>query len=111
MEFLKELTIQFAAYDLDAAFESLSDDITWTLLGEETIHGKAKFRAELERMKHIRVLELSISSLLSHGKEGAVQGTMLMETGQKFGFADFYEFSSAKGDKVKSIKSYIVQLA
>lgn len=110
MEFIKDLTIQFAAYDLDKAFESLSDDIRWNLIGEDALEGKSKFRAELEKMKHIGVSELTISSVLSHGKEGAVQGTMLMETGQKFGFADFYEFTGAKGNKVKAITSYVVPI-
>ena len=48
-------------------------------------------------------------NIITHGKEAAVNGEMLMKDGNVFGFSDFYEFSSAKGSNVKSIVSYLIE--
>lgn len=109
-ELIKNLTIWFASYELDKAFAFLSDDITWTLVGDVPIQGKEAFRKELDPMRSNRVEELTLSSILSHGKEAAVNGEMQMRDGKRFGFADFYTFTSAKGDKIKEIVSYVVEL-
>jgi len=110
MELIKNLTIHFVTYDLDKAMPFLVEDFAWTLVGDCTIYGKAQFRSALEEMSTNKATELSITSVLTHGQEGAVHGEILMEDGHKFGFADFYKFSSVKGDKVKSIVSYVVEL-
>lgn len=37
-------------------------------------------------------------------------GIIKMENGQEYAFSDFYEFTGAKGAKVRSITSYIVRI-
>ncbi|TNE80821.1 MAG: nuclear transport factor 2 family protein [Bacteroidetes bacterium] len=110
MELVKKLTVYFAAYDLDQIFDYLSDDISWTLVGEDTIQGKVLFKEELQKMSGNKATHLTIHSIVTHGKEGAVHGFMQMEDGHEYSFADFYEFTSAKGNKVKSIVSYVMQI-
>ncbi|WP_179353501.1 hypothetical protein [Winogradskyella vidalii] len=48
--------------------------------------------------------------ILSHGKEGAVNGWIKMENGKQYAFSDFYVFQSAKGEKIKAITSYGIKL-
>ena len=88
----------------------MTDDITWTLVGDEPVHGKDKFASLLAEMKNNKATKLKISSLITHGKEAAVEGEMTMQDGAVFGFADFYEFTSAGSSKVKSIRSYVVRI-
>ena len=54
--------------------------------------------------------ELVLDKILTHGKEGAVNGTLKMQDGKKYAFSDFYEFSSGRDAKVKSIISYVIKI-
>ncbi|REE05492.1 nuclear transport factor 2 family protein [Marinoscillum furvescens] len=107
-ELIKNLTIHFASYDLKKAMPYLADQVTWTLVGEAPIVGKQNFREALEAMSGNKASELTIHTIITHGKEAAVKGEMLMQDGSSFGFADFYVFTSAKGQLVKSIVSYVI---
>ncbi|MEQ8582260.1 MAG: nuclear transport factor 2 family protein [Marinoscillum sp.] len=108
-ELIKNLTIFFASYDIPQAMQYLADDVIWTLVGDKPIMGREQFAAALMEMAHNKASELTIHSIVTHGKEAAINGEMVMSDGSVFGFADFYEFTSAKGSQVKSITSYVVQ--
>lgn len=108
-EFIKDLTIAFASYDLDEVMPHLSDQIQWTLVGDETIVGKERFRSELEKMRGNKAVELSIFQIITHGREASIQGEMVMQNKNVFSFADFYEFTSASGKTVKAITSYVIK--
>lgn len=107
-ELIKNLTIYFASYNIRKVMKYLDEDFKWTLVGDESIVGKETFGAALKKMSQNKATELTIHSIVTHGKEASVNGEMQMQDGNKFGFADFYEFSSAKGTLVKSILSYVV---
>lgn len=108
-ELVKNLTIYFASYDLPKAMSYLDPDVVWTLVGDEPIVGRGQFEKALQAMSQNKATELTIHSIVTHGKEAAINGEMIMEDGNVFGFSDFYEFTSAKGSKVKSIVSYVIQ--
>lgn len=109
-EIIKNLTIAFAEYNLDEAMSRMDPLVTWTLVGEPPIQGVDEFRAGLVKMKDNSVVELSIHNIITHGKSASVNGEMKMKDGKSYGFADFYEFTSAGGKKVKEIKSYVLAL-
>lgn len=110
MEFLKEFNIAFAKGDTDYLFSSVTDDVCWEMVGKRKIQGKEEFVKTLETMSDHEALELKFDKILSHGKHGAVHGIMKMTDGSSFAFADFYEFSNAKGSLIKSFASYLVEL-
>lgn len=107
---IEEMTILFASYKIDEVSSFFSEDISWTLVGDEPIVGKALFAHTLKQMSGNKVLELSIHTIVTHGKEAAISGEMKMENGTTYGFSDFYMFTSAKASKVQSIRSYVIQL-
>ncbi|MCE7053132.1 nuclear transport factor 2 family protein [Algoriphagus sp. AGSA1] len=111
MEFLKEFNIAFAKGDVNFLIESVTDDIVWNIVGDKQIKGKVDFAGELEKMKGYKASELVLDQILSHGKEGAANGTMKMEDGKIYAFSDFYRFKGAKGVKIQSISSYIIEVA
>ncbi len=108
-ELVKHLTCYFASNDIEKAMEFLDTHITWTLVGNKTVNGKEQFRIVLQEIRQNKVIELTIHSIITHGKEAAINGEMLMEDGGSFGFSDFYEFTSAKGTRVKTIVSYLIE--
>lgn len=109
-EFLKEFNIAFAKENIGFLTESVTDNIVWNIVGDKKIAGKKNFTDELEKMKTEKAAELILDQILSHGKEGAANGVMKMQNGKKYAFSDFYEFNSAKGAKLKSITSYVIEI-
>lgn len=110
MEFLKEFNIAFAKGDVDYLANSVTDDVCWEMVGKRKIEGKEEFVKTLETMAGHEAVEVKIDKILSHGKHGAVNGIMKMEDGTSYAFADFYEFSNAKGEKIKTMTSIVIDL-
>jgi len=110
MEFLKEFNIAFAKGNLKFLAESVTDDINWNIIGDKKVEGKNKFTEELEKMKSKKASELILDQILSHGKEGAANGIIKMQNGREYAFSDFYIFNGAKGAKIKSIASYVIEI-
>lgn len=110
MEFLKQLNIAYAEGNAAFLMENVTDDIVWNIIGDKKIKGIEAFTEELEKMKSVKASELILDQILSHGKEGAANGVMIMENGKQYAFSDFYVFQSAKGEKIKAITSYCIKL-
>src|SRR5690606_28390223 len=107
MEFLKEFNIAFAKGNIEYITESVADEINWNIIGNRKIEGKENFRKELEKMKSKKATELIIDQILSHGKEGAVNGIIKMQNGKKYAFSDFYKFQGAKGATIKIGRAHV----
>ena len=105
-----DLTAYFASYTIPQIREFIAEDVVWTLVGDNPIQGKTNFIAALQKMSDIEATELSIHQIITHGKEAAVSGEMVMEDGKTYGFSDFYTFNSAGSKMVKSIRSYVILL-
>lgn len=108
-ELIKNLTIFFASYNLSQLVHYFEDNIKWTLVGDAPIVGKDQFINALQKMEQNKAIELTIHGIVTHGKEAAIHGEMLMQDGNHFGFSDFYVFTSVKANKVKSIMSYVIK--
>lgn len=108
---LKELNIAFAERNNDFIAEHISDDITWRVVGDIQVQGKKEFIAALENMRQAQPTALEILNVITHGKEGAVNGELTLADGKKYAYCDVYEFSGAqKGASIKSITSYVLDV-
>lgn len=107
--FIQDLTIAFARRDIKTIHGSVTEDIRWNLVGDYLIEGKDSFAAALEQMDE-NVLELTVHHIATHGKTGAVDGTVKLKSGGTRAFCDVYEFNGAKGTAVKAITSYRIDL-
>lgn len=110
MTFIKEFNIAFAKANIGFLLESVTDDIVWNIVGDKKITGRENFADELDKMKSKKASELILHQILSHGKEGAANGVIKMQSGKKYAFSDFYQFKGAKGAKIKSITSYAIEI-
>lgn len=109
-EFLKDLTIHLASYNLDQVLAHMDEDICWTLQGDKPVRGIESFRETLLGMNHDKPIALSIHQIITHGKDGAVKGEVEMKDGQVIAFADFYTFASAGSKRIKSFDSFIAKI-
>jgi hypothetical protein len=109
-EFLKNFRIAMAKANQDFLLNSVTDDIVWNVVGGKLTEGKDSYSKELKKMPSNDTKGLTIHQILSHGKEGAINGTIETETGDVIEFSEFYVFQGAKGDKIKSIITYLIQV-
>ena len=109
-EFLKEYNLAFVDMDIPEIQKYLSDDIHWNLVGEKVINGKEDFLQLLEDMKGPVMTEINFEAMNTHGKEAAVHGSMTMDDGKQYRFADLYIFKSAGSNMLKSLTSYVMQV-
>ncbi|CAM1363286.1 conserved hypothetical protein [Tenacibaculum litoreum] len=89
MTLLKEFNIALAKGDLEFLTESVTDEIVWNIIGDRKVEGKEEFIEELKKIKEKEVIELTLEQILSHGKEGAVNGTIKMRNGKNILFQTF----------------------
>lgn len=108
-EFLKNFNIAFATGDADFIIEHVSEDIMWTIYGDKHITGKASFIKEINIMKHYAADEVVIHSIITHGREAALNGEMKMGD-NTYAFCDVYEFANTKGNIIKEMKSYVLPI-
>lgn len=109
-QLVKELTIALAFYQLENVRPWIAEEFTWTLVGDKPVIGRDNFIHELQLMAENPAVALEIFSIVTHGKQAAVQGKVKMKDGSEIGFGDFYTFTSASGKKVLRIESFISSL-
>lgn len=108
-KFIKEFNLAFAEGNTDYLIDCVTKDIVWDITGDKTIEGIEKFANAINEMKGAKVSELTIDKIVTHSKEGAVNGKIHMENGRNYAFADFYEFNTAKSTKIKRLTSYVIK--
>ncbi len=109
---LKELTIAFAKNDLLSINDNITDDFQWNIIGKKRIHGKENFVEALKQMQHNKVTELHITNIITHGYDGSVNGTFILENKKNYGFCNVYKFFSSRNhSKIKECTSYIIELS
>jgi hypothetical protein len=105
---LQKLTLAFARRDTPFILSRMTDDIRWTVVGVTQLEGKEALAEALAQAKAEKPVALTVAHVLSHGKAGAVDGTLKLKDGTVRAFCDVYEFSGAKGTVVRALTSYVV---
>ena len=103
---------QVACAEGNAAYitEHISDDITLQSVGEAKVEGKQAVLEAINAMMNEPIAELVIHTIITHGREGAVNGEIHCENGEVMAFCNVYMFKSARGNALKAITSYVVQV-
>jgi hypothetical protein len=108
--FVQKLTISLAKRDSKFILSNVTDDIRWNIIGDQLIEGKERFAEALGEMKKDTVEVLTIRHIATHGKAGAVDGTVRLDNGKLRAFCHMYEFSNSKGSAIKEITSYFIDI-
>ena len=105
---LRDLNIAFAHADVDAILDFFTEDIRWRIVGEREIRGKPAVRDALEAMAGVRTRELVIHSIITDGREGAINGVIKTEPGGVYAFCDVCRFDG--NGKIDLMKSYSIEI-
>ncbi|MGE6256316.1 hypothetical protein ACQKCU_00180 [Heyndrickxia sporothermodurans] len=109
--FLKELNIAFANNDIDFIVDNITDDFHWNIISKKLIQGKENFVEKIKQMQKIKVIELHISNIITHGYAGSVNGTLILENKKSYAFCNVYKFiSSRNNSKIKECTSYLIEI-
>lgn len=113
-KFIEELNEAFASGNMAKIMESMSDDISWEMVGNFKIKGKEEFQKAMAEMENIKTLEMKVNQVITHGKLASSDGFMRIKeaSGEEkaFGFCDIYEFNGFKNAKIRKMTSYVVPL-
>ena len=107
---LRDFISAFANADIDGILSPMSDDVVWNLVGDSVIEGKENVRALLKAMQGIGTSDLVIESIITHGREVAVNGVIRSNSGQAHAFCDVVQFTSAASMKIKTMTSYSIAI-
>ncbi len=109
MELLRDLTIAYATNNKAFCLGWMTEDVVWEIIGDKIIQGHKPFEDALAEIKKRNLQELRIENVLTHGKIGAVNGTILLKNKQYYAFCDVYQFKGqSKTSKIEKITSYII---
>jgi hypothetical protein len=107
----KNLLVQALAIAIETSNRSAfvrctTDDVTWAIPGRRTFAGRPAAQAYLRSRAPAVVKKVVMRRIVSHGRAGAADGTLILQTGETLGFCHVVEFSNAKGQRMSSIYSY-----
>lgn len=109
-ELLRDFKIAFVKGDIEYLLQNTTDDIQWTMVGDQIFEGKEQVTKMLEQTRKTKTAELALYNIITHGNTGAVNGVSKLENGALVAFCDVYRFSSnAKNAKIKEISSYVIK--
>lgn len=109
-ELLEEINKAFARNDSDFITGHVTDNIQWTIVGEQTVEGKESFTQTLRSMEADEPMELTIHNIITHGKAATVNGEMKTAGGEVYAFCDVYKFSGFKNPKISEMTSYAIPI-
>ena len=106
--FIEDLTIALTTQDIEGVGSSVSDQIQWKVVGRTIARGRQEFIKVLPKKFPRGASALQIGRVVSHGRAGAVNGTIELNNGEVTEFCHVFEFTNAKGTSVGQVTSYII---
>ncbi|MCB0034199.1 MAG: hypothetical protein KDE51_09275 [Anaerolineales bacterium] len=105
-KFVEELTVALACANLDYLLDHITADFVWLVNGKEQIEGKQAVAAAVQDKEQDGRTQVIIKHVVSHGKKGAANGTILSNEENSIEFCCLYEFSNAKCTHVRELTTY-----
>lgn len=114
-KFLRDVNKAYAEGDEKFFMDHITDDISWAIVGERDIGGKAEFKEVLDQMKEMPALDIEVENVFVSDSHGIVEGVVISRNrlGQKkhFGFCDVYKFAEGKDLRISAITSYVIDIS
>ncbi|SER62425.1 Ketosteroid isomerase-related protein [Gracilibacillus ureilyticus] len=111
--FFREFNEAFVKGDTDLILSSVTDDITWRMVGTDTIKGIDALREALQGMESSNQFELEIEFMITNEKEAALNGLIhsTNRDGEQrhYSFCDIYRLKEKDG-KINEIISYVLEV-
>ncbi|WP_066191142.1 MULTISPECIES: nuclear transport factor 2 family protein [Gracilibacillus] len=113
-QFFRTFNEAFVRADAETILASVTDDITWRMVGNDTIKGIDDLKMALQGMDQGHFFEQETECLITHGKQAAINGTIHSTDAngeqRHYSFCDIYKLNKHKNGKINEIISYVVEI-
>lgn len=107
-ELLQAFCIAAARKDLELIEDLVTEDVSWQQPGRKPVVGSKAVAKAITKFSPAS--SLRIEHVISHGKAGSVDG-IIEFGGKRRAFCHVFDFRSARGDSIKSIKTFSVPVS
>ena len=107
--FLKDLYTSFAYGNFEILYNNVEENLNWIVAGQSALKGKENYIKEIARHKLWKAKEITVDTIITHGAEASVSGTIKATDNLKYVFCDIYKFKGAGGTTITSIMTFLVQ--
>lgn len=105
---VRDFLVALARGDAQDLSQLLAGDVAWHPVGRKSVDG---IDAVLKAMvRHGAAQRVTIESVLSHGRLGAVEGVVTLSDGVDRAYCHIVEFTNAKCIQIGSVKSFTQRL-
>ncbi len=112
--FLTKLNHAFANSNSSYILDHITDDIRWTIIGDQVIEGKEDFEKVIRQMETEEAYTVQIEHIIIQENTAAVNGsiTSANETGtdRVYAFCDIYQLDSTDNPIIREITSYVLEV-
>lgn len=111
-KFIRDFCVANANADITTVMNMVTEDIRLEIPGYATVSGKEEIQKLLqEDANRSKVTELLIANILTHGKRGVANGTLVFADGGVVAFCNMYTFNNhSKNAKLQLIQTYSIVL-
>ncbi|WP_079478637.1 hypothetical protein [Halobacillus salinus] len=106
-EFIKDALVAFATSDVDFLKTATKENVRWEIVGTDSLQSQSELIDHVTQHP-MDINELTIDSIITHGKTGAAKGTYQTTEGDLYHFCHFYHFVSAGKKVIQEITSYVI---
>lgn len=108
-EIIEKSNAAFEKNDPEVFLGYCSEDIKWTMAGDEPRQGKTSIREWMKEMEGMGPPKLNTNAIISEGDNAACYGDMTLKEKDEenfYSFCDIYRFS---GDQIVELRSFAVK--
>ncbi len=102
------MSIAILTRDIERSLNGITEDIFWNIVGRRQVAGKSNLIEAFRKLAKRETTRIAIFHVISNGKAGAVSGCVKLNSGRSIESCDMFEFTSAKGARVRTITSYLI---
>jgi uncharacterized protein len=107
---IEKVNTSFAEGNIEGFLDHCTDDVTWTMLGENPVSGKTSIREWMKEMECPEPPSFTVDSLISEGDVVVSAGEMTMKNkegaAEAYSYCDIYRFSDGK---INELKSFVIK--
>jgi hypothetical protein len=108
-QLVENLAVALSTGDDRAASGLITEEVQWEIVGSGTLRGRESVLQTLRDLNGQAIVQLTILHVVTHGKSGAVNGTVRFPDAERC-FCDVFEFGNAKATRVSRIMSYRIDV-
>ena len=111
--FVEQVNDAFARGDMAFIADHVTDDVTWSMMGEPVIEGRDALRRTMRRMGDGPLPTIRVTDMIINGLSVFAEGTMTLAdesgTARTYGFCDVYRLTDEDEPRIREMTSYVVE--